>query len=420
MRRNRCSVFMNNRRRNWLYLFTANFFGILNDNFIKHCLVFVAVLWSAPSWLSQSQLISAISAALVIPYLLFSPLSGKITVLYSKQTIFRVCKLAEFPIVALAIVSFLTESVLCGWLSVLLMGIQSCMYSPSKYGLIRDIGGKSRVNFGSGVFETMAFLAILVGTSLAAYLSDHYHPYLVGGLFFLFAVLGCLCCFGIHVKEERTVAEDDFSTINPIKFIVDSYRYARQFKGLNAGVFGVSVFWLMGGLLQMNLVLHCTHTLAQSNTTAGIVMAIAATGIALGCTIGGKIGSFVSDRTLVFVGLSVMILCLAIIVLVNPNVYICAGLVFVLAFMGGCFEIPCLAMIQKADTGQKNGQMLAYMNLITFVFVLLGSFIFSLVTSLTNENSLAVFIVIAFICLLTLLYFVGTTCRERVGDNCSN
>lgn len=396
---------MNTQKRNWFYLFSANFWGILNDNFIKHCLVFVAVMWSLPSWLSQSQLIAAISAALVIPYLLFSPLSGKITLLYSKQTVFRVCKLAEFPIVMLAFVAFWKESVFWGWLAVLLMGIQSCMYSPSKYGLIRDIGGKEKVNFGSGVFETMAFLAILVGTCLAAYLSDHYNRLLVGALFFVFALLGCLCCFAIKVKEDKEGVPDDFSTANPIKFIIQSYKYARNFKNLNAGVFGVSVFWLVGGLLQMNLVLHCTQTLAQSNTMAGIVMSVAAIGIALGCTIGGKLGSVFHDKTLIYAGLMSMIICMMLIVLFNPNVYICACLVFVLAFMGGCFEIPCLAMIQKADTGRKNGEMLAYMNLVTFVFVLLGSVIFSLVTHWTNENSLAVFAVIAFICLLTFVCF---------------
>lgn len=144
-------------RKNWFYLFSANFFGILNDNFMKHCIVFIAVTWALPAWMTQSQVIAAVSAALVIPYLIFSPLSGKVTLQHAKHKIFKICKLLEFPIVALAIAGFVCNSLVMVLLAVLLMGIQSCMYSPSKYGLIKDIGGAEKVSFGSGVFETMSF-----------------------------------------------------------------------------------------------------------------------------------------------------------------------------------------------------------------------------------------------------------------------
>jgi len=46
------------------------------------------------------------------------------------------------------------------------------------------------------------------------------------------------------------------------------------------------------------------------------------------------------------------------------------------------------------------------MNLVTFVFVLFGSLVFSVATHFSHENSLVVFAVIIAICLLTLLYFL--------------
>lgn len=391
-------------RKNWFYLFSANFFGILNDNFMKHCIVFIAVTWALPAWMTQSQVIAAVSAALVIPYLIFSPLSGKVTLQHAKHKIFKICKLLEFPIVALAIAGFVCNSLVMVLLAVLLMGIQSCMYSPSKYGLIKDIGGAEKVSFGSGVFETMSFLAILAGTCLAAWLSDNYHHYLLIIFMLVFAALGYGFCSRIRVEEEPSNPADA-GTANPFLFTKQSFRYARRYANVNAGVLGVSVFWLVGGLLQMNMVLHCTHTLAQSNTISGIVLAIAATGIAAGCTICGKLCSCFKPQTLIVTGLSVMILCITAIVLFNPGVYLCAALIFITAAFGGCFEVPCLSMIQQANTGRKNGDMLAYMNLATFIFVLIGSGIFSLVTWIWPQNSLAVFVAIIIICVLTLLYF---------------
>ena len=55
-----------------------------------------------PAWMTQSQLISAVSAALVLPYLLLSPYSGDIAERFQKQMIVRLMKLMEITIVELA------------------------------------------------------------------------------------------------------------------------------------------------------------------------------------------------------------------------------------------------------------------------------------------------------------------------------
>lgn len=389
-----------NVKKNWCYLFSANFFGILNDNFMKFCIVYMAASWS---FLNTSQLTTAVSAALVIPYLAFSPLSGKLAVKYAKHKIFRICKLLEFPIVAIAAAGFYCQNVWLALSAVLLMGIQSCMYSPAKYGLIKEIGGKEGVNFGSGVFETMSFLAILTGTFLSSFLSDHYIVHVVVGLLFLFAFGGYWMCRSIRVEEYPEAGYA--GTVNPIKFIKNSFLYAQPFGVVNAGIFGEASFWMIAGILQMNLLIHCTQTLAQSNTISGIVMTVAAVGIAIGCTITGKLCNIFKRKTLILIGLTGMILCITAIIVFNPPVVICAVLVFIIAFMGGCYEVPCLSLIQKADTGQKNGDMLAYMNLMTFIFVLLGSLLFFAVTQLTEENSIAVFMAIDAVCCISLVFF---------------
>ena len=76
----------------WLKLFLLNFVGVLNDNFMKHCIIFVSVGWVMPEWMTQSQLIAAVSAALVLPYLLLSPYSGEIAERFEKQKIVRLMK----------------------------------------------------------------------------------------------------------------------------------------------------------------------------------------------------------------------------------------------------------------------------------------------------------------------------------------
>ncbi|MDR0604139.1 MAG: MFS transporter [Bacteroidales bacterium] len=396
---------MQSKKRNWIFLFSSNYWGILNDNFLKHCIIFTGVTWMMPTYITQSMLISLISAALIIPYLFFSPLGGQLAVLYSKQRVFLWCKVAEFPIMILAGIAFYFQSLVLSLLAVLLMGIQSCLYSPSKYGLIRDIGGEQGLSFGSGVFETMAFLGILSGTVIASLIADHYSFYLTVVLFMGFAVLGYVSVCNIRVKELEVEKLSNFN-INPISFVKASYLYAKKYPYINCGVLGVSIFWLLGGLIQMNLVIHCKETLQTSNTVAGIMMAVAAVGIALGCSFAGRFSNNTVNTRMIFIGLLGMIVFLLGIVIFNPPVIICAIFVFLLAFMGGLFEVPCLALVQQANTGRKLGDILAYMNLIIFTFILAGSLIFSVTTHFSNENSLVVFGVVAGMCLITLIYFI--------------
>ena len=399
----------------WFKLFLLNFVGVLNDNFMKHCIVFVAVGWSMPEWMTQSQLIAAVSAALVLPYLLLSPYSGEIAERYSKQRVVQWMKLLELPIVALAGVGFWIESVWITLLAVLLMGMQSCLYSPAKYGLIRDVDGERGVAFGSGMFEMMAFLGILIGALLAAYLSDHYVWWMVVLVMVVLALIGWRLSVVLGITEEYFLDNPSIlrtpplkqgrNSVNPIKFLIDSHRFASQY-GLNKAVFGASLLWLLGGLLQMNVVLHCTRTLGMSNTASSVILAMAAVGIAIGCSVTGKMIENHNKKSFIVGGLLGVVCALIVVLIFKPVGWILGVLIFAIAFCGGMFQVPCLAMVQGADIGRKLGTMMAYLNLLTFIFVLIGTIIFSVVTLFTAQNSYVVFIVMLIITLLSLIFFI--------------
>ena len=397
----------------WFNLFLLNFVGVLNDNFMKHCIIFVSVGWVMPEWMTQSQLISAVSAALVLPYLLLSPYSGEIAERYSKQRIVRLMKLLELPIVALAGVGFWIESVWTVLLAVLLMGVQSCLYSPAKYGLIRDVEGEKGVAFGSGMFEMMAFLGILIGTVLAAYLSDHYAWWIVTAVMVVLAIIGYYLSKILGIVETQYIAsqnqniasQTEKQSRNPIKFLIQSYKFASQHKGLNKAIYGASLLWLLGGMLQMNVVLHCTKTLGMTNTASSLILAMAAVGIAIGCSVTGKLIENRNKKSFIIIGLLGIILALNILLTFNPQGWGLGVLIFVVAFCGGMFQVPCLTIVQSADVGEKLGPMLAYLNLLTFIFVLFGTALFSIVTALTAENSLVVFAVMLIITALSVFVF---------------
>ena len=56
-------------------------------------------------------------------------------------------------------------------------------------------------------------------------------------------------------------------------------------------------------MLQMNLVIHTKNIYHASNTTTGLIMAVAAIGIALGCWVAGKISGNEAKKGLILIGI---------------------------------------------------------------------------------------------------------------------
>ena len=404
--------------KKWANLFLSNFLGVFNDNFLKNAIIFVAIAWKLPAWMTQSQLISIVSASLVLPYILLSPYAGKLTLKYSKHSIFIFFKLLEIPIMLLASIAFLFNWVALAIVAIFLMGIQSCLYSPAKYGLIRDIGGKDGSAFGSGVFESMAFSGILFGTVAASFISDYGNNYVFIGLFLLVAIAGYIATLKIKVSEVSNEADDlNQFGVNPLTFLLRTYKFAKLHQGLNEAVYGVSAFWLIGAMLQMNIIIHTTGHLHLSNTNAGLVMALTAIGIGIGTWLSGLLLKKVNELVLKVFGLLMMIFTMLCIIFMNPGFLFFAVLIFLTAMGGGFYQIPNLTFIQKSDAGHNLGVVLAYMNLCIFLFVLVGTLLFSLITYLTDENSLAVFGTIVCIALVvTFLNFRQTFSLNK--NNC--
>lgn len=389
----------------WFHLFFSNFLGVFNDNFLKNSIIFVAITWNLPDWMSSSQLISIVSACLVVPYVLLSPIGGLLATKYSKVLVFRWLKLIEIPIVAIAIVSFYFQWIYVAIFSMLLIGTQSSLYSPSKYGLIKDIGGEQEASFGSGAFEAMAFIGILTGTFSASMVSDHYSLSVLAAVLLLVAVLGYIITNRIKVQE-LPVDTDQSQILHPIKFLTSSYRFAKQFKLVNSAVLGAASFWLIGSLLQMNIILYSKTVLHITNTLTGVIMASAAVGIALGTAFSGKFLKGRDTKGFIIPALIGMIICLIGMVSVTHTFTSFLITIVTFAFLGGMFQVPSLTMIQQTDLGRNIGNVIAYLNTVTFIFILLSTVIFSSITYLTNESSLAVFFSMIFLCVIILLYFL--------------
>ena len=368
--------------RSFLPLYVTNFFGTLNDNFLKTLAGFIVIGWIADERL-KSIAMGMTTGAFVLPYIFCSPLADRLTTVWTKLWIVRVAKWAELPIMAVAILGFVYKS---SWLvigAVLLMGLQSTLYSPAKYALIRDIGGESRISTGMGGMEGVSFLGVLAGTVAGSVITDIEARLPGWHLFYIclcaFAAIGLVASYTVRAREEDNRA---LHAINPVRYMRRAYRMARRYDGLNAVILTLSVFWWGAAMLQMGLLVYGKSEigLGLSATGTGVLLCGAAVGIVAGQVVAGFVDRrrFLLGATLLTGWIAAALLAVLFFVPLPPVAF---GIVLgLLAFDLGFFKLPLDAEIQKVVKGPRLNTMLAYFNQVSFLFMLAASGCYALVS----------------------------------------
>ena len=382
-------------KNSFIPLYVTNFFGTLNDNFLKTLASFTVIGWLSDERV-KSLVMGVTAGALVLPYILCSPLADRLTAVLEKRRIVRFAKWAELPIMAVAIAGFAMKS---PWLvigAILLMGLQSSLYSPAKYALVRDIGGEARISTGMGGMEGVSFLGVLMGTVVGAVVADRAGMETKYILLVAFATLGLLASYTIHAKEELNRS---LHAINPIRYIARAYRMAGRYNGLNAVIFTLSVFWWGAAMLQMGLLVYgkAEAGLNLSDTGTGVLLCGAAVGIVAGQIVAGFVDRrrFLLGATLLTGWIAAALLGVLYFAALSPRWF---GVVLgLLAFDLGFFKLPLDAEIQKVVKGPKLNTMLSYFNQVSFLFMLAASGCYALVSWAFGPKAFLLLLGIAFL-----------------------
>ena len=119
--------------QSYLGILFTQLLGALNDNMFR----FFAVCVAQPVLGNETAL--AIGAAVfTLPYLLLAVPAGFFADRFSKRTVIVSCKVAEIAIMILGMLAILSGNVWLLVLVVALMGGQSALFSPAKYGAIPE------------------------------------------------------------------------------------------------------------------------------------------------------------------------------------------------------------------------------------------------------------------------------------------
>ena len=379
------------------FLNMTQFLGIINDNVFKFVMAFLLI--DALGFSKASTILSATGAIYVIPFLLFSSVAGILADRFSKQKLLVVMKVAEIIVMILAIFAFATKSVWGCYTLLFLLSTHSATFGPSKYGIIPELVPADSVSRANGLITSFTYLAIIIGTFLASFLTEITNRHFT--LIAVFCLIIAIGGFFSALAVKQTLAQGSEKKINLffIREIYQTLKYTRNIPHLLPAIFGSAYFLMVGAFTQLNIIPFALQSLNLSEVSGGYLFLATALGIALGSFIAGRISRKRIELGLSCLGGFGISLFFILVAIFSWNLHAVVICLLFIGILGGAFIVPLDTFIQLNSDGEKRGQTIGAANFLSFAGVLLASFalyFFNQICGLSSAASFAVMGLITF------------------------
>ncbi len=352
---------------------------------LGHKIVIQNTLFKTYDGDAQILLTAIVNALILLPFvLLFSP-SGFLADRFPKARVMRFSAWAAV-VITLAITVFYY----LGWFwpafgMTFLLAVQSAVYSPAKYGYIKELVGKEALAAANGWVQATTTTAILAGIFFFSILFEGRlagHSYATPGeVMQLVApagwllVLGSLIEVGLSYRLPQTVAgaamSFNWAKYGSGRYLKDNLHAAWDNRVIWLSIIGLAVFWSISQVMLAVFPAFAKESLGETNTVViqGL-LACSGLGIILGSVIAGRVSRDHVETALVPIG--ALGIAIALFVLPELGSVWAHALNFVLlGVLAGFFLVPLNALIQFNAGEQGLGRVLAASNFIQNIWMLL-------------------------------------------------
>lgn len=336
----------------------------------------------------------------MIPFLLFASFAGSIADRYSKRSIIYFTRFMEILTTSLGVLGFIFNSTIGGYGILFLLATQSALFSPCKYGIIPEIAPKSKISRYNGIITATTYLAIIIGTFLASFLTEVTRKnFAVGGVVCVaVAFLGLVASFGI----ERTKAQARRKKVST-RFITDIYKSlckARKRRYLLSTLFFSAYFLFMGAYTQLNIIPFTLQSLNLSEVHGGYLFLMTAIGIGIGSYFAGRFSGKEVELGFVPLAAAGVAFCFFGLYAFSTSFYAIVILLACVGMFGGFYAVPLDTFVQVASPDEDRGQNVATSNFLSFVGVIIASGLLALLGNGLNLTAADGFLTVGVITLL--------------------
>ena len=371
--------------------FATQFLGAFNDNVFKNALLILIAFQIAGVGSSGSNtLINLAAGIFILPFFLFSASAGQLADKYEKSFLIKLIKLFEISIMICAAVGLYLRSVpfLIGVL--FLMGTQSALFGPVKYGILPQLLRDDELIGGNGLVGMGTFMAILLGTMVGGLL--------VGipddGTIAVGIIVVTVACMGYWVSRSippvPTVDPDLKVNWNALTETWRIIQFTRQNRTVFLSVIGISWFWFFGATYLAQFPNFTRVVLHGNEQVVTLLLALFSVGVGVGSLFCERLSGRMVELGLVpfgSIGLTVFGIDIFFAVpgaaagelvgamqfLQAPGSWRVSADVILIGLFGGFYVVPLYALVQQRSKASHRSRIIAGNNVLNALFMLMSA-----------------------------------------------
>ena len=367
-------------------------------------------------------LTAIVNALILLPFIfLFSP-AGFISDKYPKTKVIEYASMAAIGITTLILLSYTMGWFWVAFVLTFILAAQSAIYSPAKYGLIKEMTGNEKLAEANALVQAVTIASILAGAVVysiffenllqdASVIPSEILTFIapVGYLLIAASTVEYLLAKRL-VKKFKAVQIDESMTFEPKEYTNLSYLQGnlavlKQNQTIWLSIIGLSVLW---GVSQVVLAIfgeHLKSTLGITNTiTAQGLLALSGVGMILGSIVAGRVSKNYIETGIIPLGS--LGVALSLYMIPSLSTLWSLGLAILsFGFFAGLFIVPLNAIIQFSSPQKILGKVLAGNNFMQNV----SMFLFLILTAAFGYfqfSSVGLFYIVSTIAFIGMVYTI--------------
>ena len=408
-------------QRRFMPFFITQGLGAFNDNIFKNALAALLVFkGSQIAGLNTNQVVNLSAMVFILPFFLFSALFGQFADKYEKSVQIRRVKLFEIVIMLLATLAFWMNSLPLLLLVLFLLGLQSTIFGPIKYGILPQVLAREELVGGNALIEMGTFVAILAGTIAGPQLAgiEAGWPYWVSVACLLVAVAGYR--FSVNIPVAEAVSPGLKINWNIFTETVRNLKFLNENRTVLNSVLGISWFWFFGAIFLVQIPAYSQYVIGGDENLMSTLLALFIIGISTGSLLCERLSGKQVEIGLVpfgAIGLTLFGLDLYFASPTTPGIDVSAldflsnGAnwrisvdLLLIGIFGGFYIVPLYALVQQRASPEHRSRVIAGLNILNALFMVIAAVMAMLVLGPAGFSIPELFLMTAVLNAVVVIY----------------
>ena len=377
------------RQRRFLPYFVTQALGAFNDNLFKNTLLLFIALFLIDNPQQSAFLTNLAAGLFILPFFIFSPLSGQLADKYEKSKLIRRIKIAEIVIMCCGAGALALQNTNLMLVVLFLMGTQSAFFGPVKFSLLPQHLKREEIVGGNGLIEMGTFLAILGGTILAGVLFEFEQALAIVAV----SVIG-LAVIGYGASRSIPLAPANSPDLNinynPFSSIRATFASIKHERALVLSILAISWFWFLGAGYLTQFPGFALGYLGGNTQLVTLLLVVFSFGVGLGSILCERLSGHTIELGIIPIGsigisvfgIDIYFAAQSLTVFDNMNAleflshaqnYRLLADLLLLAIFSGIYVVPLNALIQTRGDEKIRAQIIAANNVLNALFMVLSA-----------------------------------------------